>query len=188
MTIDWIVVATIAAPLLAAILGFWINQRFENRPKLVAYYGHVSEFEIRPQGVDQQLFKIHTHAIVVRNIGRRSAKNVRIGHYILPANFKVLPIIAHSVNDVLPGGGQEIVIPNLVPKRQITISYLYYPPLTWNQINAYVESDEGAAKILEVLPTPQMPKWLQRILWFLILVGTTTIIYLIYIGIKYFIK
>ena len=183
MNIDWTIVAIIAGPLLATLIGAWLGRWFENRPKLVVYYGHVSEFDIKPQEKGQQEFKVHTHAIVVRNAGNRPAKNVRVGHAVLPPNFKVLPIINHHVED-LPGGGKEIVFPNLVPKKQVTISYLYSPPLTWNQINTHVESDEGAARVIEVLPTPRIPKWLQNLILFLILTGATAVIYIIYFVLK----
>lgn len=179
MNIDWTIVATIAAPLLAALIAVWLDRWFENRPKLVVYYGHVSEFDIKPQEEGQQEFKIHTHAIVVRNTGNRPAKNVRVGHAVLPPNFKVLPIINHHVED-LPGGGKEIVFPNLVPKKQVTISYLYHPPLTWNQINTHVESDEGTAKVIEVLLIPRISKWLQKLIIILTLTGATAVIYIIY--------
>lgn len=183
MNIDWTIVATIAPPLLAVFIGVWLNRWFENRPKLVVYYGHVSEFDIKPQEEEQQEFRVHTHAIVVSNTGNRPAKNVRVGHAFLPTNFKVLPIINHHVED-LPGGGKEIVFPNLVPKKQVTISYLYYPPLTWNQINTHVESDEGSAKVVEVLLTPQISKRIQKLLILLILTGATTVIYIIYLVLK----
>lgn len=184
MTINWMLVATISAPILAAFFGVWLNSWFENRPRLIVFYGHVSEFDVNPADSAQAPFKVHTHSVVVRNTGRRPAKNVRIGHAILPSNFKVSPIINHEVVD-LPGGGKEILIPNFVPGKQVTVSYLYYPPLTWNQINTHVESDEGMAKVIEVLPTPQTPKWLQRLLWLLIIIGTTTVLYFAFTGLKW---
>jgi len=177
MSIDWIIIATIGGPILGAAIGVWLDQKFENRPKLIVYYGHISEFDVN--SASGTPLKVHTHSIIIRNAGRRSAKNVRIGHFIAGVDFKILPPTPHSVS-LLAGGGNEIIIPNLVPKKQITISYLYYPPLTWNQINAYVESDEGAAKAIQVILTPQIPGWLKKVLWFLILIGSISLIYLAY--------
>jgi hypothetical protein len=114
----------------------------------------------------------------VRNAGKRTARNVRLGHYYLPANFSVFPGIRHRVI-TFRGGGSEIVFPTLVPEEQVTITYLYFPPIIWNQINSYVRSDEGLAQFINVLPTPQLSRWLQRTLWVLLFVGTVTTIYLL---------
>jgi hypothetical protein len=75
------------------------------------------------------------------------------------------------------GGQKEIVIPKLIPKKKITITYLYVPPLTWDKVNTHLESDSGPIKILNVLPMVQLPKWL---LWVLIGYGTIGVLYAFY--------
>ena len=50
MTIDWIVVATIAAPIVALFVEVWVNRRFESCPTLISYFGHVSAFHFTPPG------------------------------------------------------------------------------------------------------------------------------------------
>src|SRR5438093_1102925 len=98
--IDWLVVATIAAPVIALFVGAWLNQRFESRPALLSYFSHVGAFTHTPaQG---QSIGIHTHSVVLRNAGRRAATNVRIRHNTLP-EFNIWPNLAHVVED-LPGG------------------------------------------------------------------------------------
>jgi hypothetical protein len=74
-------------------------------------------------------------------------------------------------------GRVVIVIPTLPPRMQVTLSYLYFPPITFNAINLLISSDEGAARVLNVLPTPQPPRWLRVILWLLIVVGAAAILY-----------
>lgn len=156
------------------VLGKYLDRWFTRRPKLISYLGHASAFALR--GGDP--FQIHTHAIVVRNAGRDASNNVRIGHHVLPEDFQLLPPIPHKV-ERNTGGIAEIIIPKLVPDEQVTISYLYFPPLLWSQIHAYTKSDEGFAKILFVLPTPQFPKWLSRAIWTLVFLGIATLIYII---------
>jgi hypothetical protein len=78
------------------------------------------------------------------------------------------------------GGQKEIVIPKLIPKKQITITYLYVPPLTWDKVNTHLESDSGPIKVLNVLPTVQLPKWLLLLLWTLIGYGTIGVLYTLY--------
>ncbi len=63
--------------------------------------------------------------------------------------FKVYPDIDYKIEN-LPGGSKDIIIPRMTPKKEITISYLYFPPTTYNQISTTVESDAGPAKIVNV--------------------------------------
>jgi hypothetical protein len=171
MTTDWNIVATIASPIIALFIGAFLNHLVENRPKLISYLGHVSGIRI----TREPLIHVNTHSLVLRNAGRKTANNVRLGHATLP-DFQIFPDIEYEVKE-LPGGQKEIVIPKLVPKKQVTITYLYFPPLTWNQINSHLESDEGPVKVLNVLPTVQLPKWLITILWILIGYGVIGVAY-----------
>ena len=94
--------------------------------------------------------------------------------------FQIFPDIEYTVRD-LPGGQKEILIPTLVPKKEITVTYLYFPPLTWDRINTHLESDEGPVRVLRVLPTVQLPKWALIILWGLIVYGAVALLYTIWI-------
>lgn len=171
--IDWMLVANIAGPVIAAVFGFFLNRFFESRARLIAYYGEASAF--RMSGATP--LWLHTHSIVVRNSGRQTASNVRLGHANLPPDFVINPDVAYEVAD-LPGGTKEIVVPRLLPGGQITVAYLYYPPMLWRDINTYVTSDEGYAKIVTVLPQKQTPKWFNVLAAILFLVGGITVIYL----------
>ena len=173
MTINWDIVIKIVVPLATLILGRFLDRWLSKRSKLISYLGHVSAFVLRGEAQTQ----VFTHSIVVRNAGREAANNVRIGHYILP-DYQLYPSVPHTV-EAISTGGSEIVIPKLVPEEQITISYLYFPPLTWDKINAYTKSDEGFAKILNVIPTPQPSKWVIRLFWSLVFIGVTAVLYIL---------
>ena len=175
MNVDWMIVATIAAPLLTLVAGAALNHFVEARPRIVTYLAHASVFRAhRPEGPVQ----INTHAVVLRNTGRRAATNVRLGHNLLP-DFQVYPDVQYRVED-LPSGGRELVFPLVVPQKQITISYLYFPPVTWHQINTHFESDEGPARVITVLPQPQYPRWLINCLRVLVYIGSVTTLYLLF--------
>ena len=163
-----------------ALLGGFIGRAIERRPRLIAYYGHVGEFELQPSGENPGMV-VHTHSVVLRNTGRLAAKNVRLPHRLAlapPLNFSILPQTAFT-RTPLTGGGEEIMFPVLVPGQQVTVSYLYFPPLTYLQINAPISSDEGMARVLNVLPTPQLPRWRRAIWWVLAFVGAVTLLYLV---------
>ena len=151
--VDWGAVATIAAPLIALVAGAFLNRAIESRPRLVSYLGHVSAHHLTPAGGTP--YDVFTHSLVLRNTGRRPANNVRLAHGTLP-NFDVYPDVHYNVQD-LPGGGKEIVFPRLTPGEQLTVSYLYFPPVTWDRVNGIIKSDEGFAKVIRVLPTQQYP-------------------------------
>jgi hypothetical protein len=177
MNIDWGLVVDIAAPLLALGVGGVLNHVLEARPRLITYLAHASAFRAsRPDGTSLQ---VHTHSVVLRNSGRRSATNVRLGHNKLP-DYQVYPDVQYQVLD-LPNGGKELLFPVIVPQKQITVSYLYFPPVTWEQINSHIESDEGLVKVISVLPTEQLPKWQLNALRVLVYLGLVTAIYILYL-------
>lgn len=170
---DWKLFAQYTAPVVTLALGALLNHLLERRPKLISYLGHASAVSIKPPAGES--FSVHTHSIVVRNGGRKHAANVRLGHAFLP-NFSVYPTVDYEVRD-LPAGGKEILFPKLVPGEQVTVTYLYYAPDFWANVNTYTKSDDGFAKIVHVLPTPQAPTWLRRVLSTLIVVGAATMVY-----------
>jgi hypothetical protein len=58
----------------------------------------------------------------------------------------------------MPRGRQDIVIPKLISGEQVTISYLYFPPMTFDQVNDGIKCDQGFAP---VLPRRIYPFWLR---------------------------
>lgn len=179
--IDWHLAAQIGIPAGTLFLGGWVTRWFEKRPSLTSYFSHVSAFQHRlPDGNKAQIF---THSVVVRNAGKRTATSVRLRHATLPS-FQVFPSIEYKVND-LPDGAKEIAIPRMVPNEQITISYLYFPPLTYAGVNAGIQSDEGFAKAIPVLLQRQYPRWFNALAGMLLLVGFATVLYLVVIAVRH---
>ena len=161
MAIDWSIVAPIATSLIGAAIGAALNHVFERRPRLISYIGHVASHQI-PQASGHPLH-FFTHSVVLKNTGHKPANNVRLKHQFLPTYAVHPPLVAHTPEKYPVGQGGDIVFPKLVPQTEITISYLYFPPVRWIDINEQVESDEGPAKILNVLPGIQHPVWVRRI-------------------------
>jgi hypothetical protein len=172
MTLDSETIARIVGPLLSLIVGGIIKHYSEARAKVVSFIGHVSSFTLQ----DEKRTIVHTHSVVVRNAGRKAAHNVRLAHRVLPVNVTIYPPVQYSIEHN-PEGASEIVLPVLVPKEQVTVSYLYFPPLTWDQVNASTKSDEGFAKILNVIPMPQPHKAVLTAVWALVFIGTSFVFY-----------
>ena len=175
MAVDWTLFARYAAPVVTLFLGAALNRYLERRPKLISFLSHAAAVAVQPP--NGASFNVHTHAVVVRNAGGKPAMNVRLGHAILP-NFSVYPQVAYQVMP-LPAGGQEIVFPTLVPGEQVIVNYLYYPPTVWSDVNSHIKSDEGFAKVINVLPTPQLSPWLARLATFLMLLGGIASLYIL---------
>lgn len=175
MTIDFDLAAKIAGPFVGGLLTKIFGDMIAKRPRLVCFYGHSGGVNLPANPETGLTVRVHHHSVLVANQGREPAKNVRIGHRTLP-DFEVFPDVEYSKLS-LPGGSTEIVVPILAPKEQITLSYLYFAPLTYRDINTYVKSDIGFAKVLNVLPTPQLPQWVQWTVWALVAYGAAALIY-----------
>jgi hypothetical protein len=173
MHIDPMLVAVVAGPILGVIAGFVLNRFFETRARLVYYLGHASEFVVPTASLT-----VHTHAVVIRNIGRLTVHNVRVGHMVLPPDIAVFPYRQYRI-EALPGDHNEIVLETLAPNEQITISYLYFPPLYWHQINSEVRCDEGLARAINVLPAREYPRWALRLMAFFLWAGVIAVAYLV---------
>jgi hypothetical protein len=172
MNIDIELFAKLLAPVITTIIAVIAKHYSEGRARVVSFIGHISSFKLKGENPTD----VYTHSVVVRNTGRKTAQNVRLGHHFLPDNLTVFPSVQYSI-EYNPEGKAEIVLPRLVPKEQITISYLYFPPVTWNQIHAYTKSDEGYAEIINVIPTAQPSILVKLIVWSLMFIGTSFIVY-----------
>lgn len=182
MEIDIDTIAKLVSPLIVAVFSLVLSRYIEAKPKLISYVVHASEFPLK----DENINGVRTHGIVIRNIGKRTAKNIRIGHANLPHSYQIFPNVAHKVEDGA-NGSAEIVVPTLVPNEQVSVSYLYFPPLLWNQIVSYTKSDEGMAKEINIIPSPKWPQWRINLVWGLIFIGASTVIYWLLLAIVYWI-
>lgn len=172
--IDWQVFATIAAPIIALFVGAWVTRLFEYRPILLTHWGHVSSFDLSQENGTI----VNTHSVVIRNVGRRAATNVRLSHSNLPS-FSIFPPVRYKLEDV-PNSGRDIVIPTIVPKQELIISYLYFPPITYTHVNAGVLCDEGFATHIPVLLQRQFPNWFNYTVLILFFVGISTLGYALF--------
>lgn len=172
MNLDIETFTKFVSPIITLILGAFIKHYSERRAKVLSYIGHVSSFHLKTEEPSW----VYTHSVIIRNAGRKEAKNIRLGHNILPTNFTIYPSIQYTI-ETNREGASEIVIPILVPKEQVTISYLYFPPLTWEKINAYAKYDEGLAKVINVIPIPQPSRWVILLVWTLMFFGASILIY-----------
>jgi hypothetical protein len=141
MKIDWLIVATVAGPVVGVVIGVVLDRALERKAKLIVYFTHASAFPL-PGGTPSS---VHTHGIIIRNIGRKAATNISVRHRVRPSQFVVFPSVAYT-DPNLPAGGFEILFPRLVPGEQVAISYLYSPPLLYSQIRNPISHTDGFAR------------------------------------------
>jgi len=175
--VNWQPIATIAAPIITFFLGIAWQRWLENRPVLISHYGHVASFVFHPAGAPPAV--INTHAVVLRNASRKPATNARLHHHGTVPDFTIWPQINYQV-DQLPGGNQDILIPSLVPGQEISVSYLYFPPRTYQQVNAGIDCDRGGARAIPVLLQRVYPRWVVNVSRALALIGLCTVAVLVY--------
>jgi hypothetical protein len=171
---DYAILAKIISPLITAIAGALIKKYAEAKPKLLNYLIHASAIPLN----DQAGTTVNTHSVVVRNSGKKTAHNVRMGHNYLPQGFQVFPRVQYEVVKS-DNGAAEIIIPNLVPNEQVTISYLYFPPTAWTSINSYCKCDEAMAEYINVVPTKQLNKAQYYALSALVFLGAAGLVYFV---------
>lgn len=169
MNVDFEVVARLLAPALSALLTAAAKRFVESRAALTSYVGNVSTFELS----DEHRTKVFTHSLFVNNRGRKMIENVRIVHHIMPPHVYLFPRIEHTIS---PATG-EIIIPRLVPKEGVTISYLYNPPLMCGQVHLHVKSDEGFAKNIEIIEVAKPSVALKWAILLLSFVGASYVVY-----------
>ena len=174
--INWAAVATVVAPLITLVLAAWWDRR---GTRLISYYSHVAGIAgTLPDGAALQ---VNTHTVVLRNAGRHAATNVRLTHANLNPfpMYSIWPPVVHH-EETLPNGSRDIVIPVLIPGEQITIPYLYFPPITVDQIHQGIKCDQGFAHAIPVLLQRQYPQWVQILAKFVFLVGVGAVTYLLF--------
>lgn len=162
----------LTSPIFTAIIG-WVAKRYlDAKPKLVSYLVHASAIPLN----DEIGTVVNTHSIVVRNVGKQTATNIRIGHNHLPQSYQLFPQMPHTITKG-PDESAEILIPNLVPNEQISISYLYFPGITWQLINSYTKADHGFAEIIENIPSKRPSKIWVIFFWLLAFIGASSLMY-----------
>jgi len=173
MNIDFGILWQIALLVIGGLITFIVQRAFDRRARLVTYYGHTSIHHVSLE----KPMTVHTHSLVIRNVGNASATNVRVSHRLNPLNVYVDPPCPYR-REPVANAGDDLVFEKLVPGQLLSISYLYYPPVVFSQFGHSVRSDEGFAKVVSVLPQQQAGKRVTITLGFLVIIGAITTLYI----------
>ncbi len=164
-------------------VGWLLHIVTTRRPELIHYLSHQQWVTLRQQQ-NQPPTHIGTVTLFLFNQGKAPAKDVHIGHTTLPAH-NVFPDIPREIVQ-LPSGGSAIRFPVFPARTLVSISYLFWGPLTVEQFLAYVESEDGMSKRIPVMLQRIWPQWWIRFagvlffagLWVLVNAAWTLVSYL----------
>ncbi len=180
---NWAIVASLSTPIIGLLVGVVVNRAFESKPKLVFY--KLINAVFHDKSYEETPFQ-SSHAIYLKNVGRKPATNVRISHKNLPA-FNISPPLPYTV-EKLEHGYVDIVIPMMVADQQLGFHYLYLPPTTPADINTGIRCEEGFAKEIPIIVQRKPARWLMLCCVTLMVVGAMAIGYGLYEGIAHLIS
>lgn len=168
--IGFAAVFSAVATILAVLLSHWLR----GRVNLITFSPNSTYFQLHPQQEGAAAVHIRSGQIMVQNLGRQSAKNVRITSVPgpPPAGYVIVPSIVHSTR-VGPNNEWIVEIPFVAPKEMITLQVLNGPNID------SVRSEDGAAKAVPVTHQRLFPKWTQFVLASILLFGLLSFFYMI---------
>lgn len=121
MRVDWWLLLQAIWSVTLILLTAGITRLLERKPRLTYYATHWSAYPL----AGPPSTTLHTHGIVIKNVGSKSATEVRIPHAIRTETVYVSSQTADGVTRPvrygdrdLPGGGFEIVLDRLVRSRR----------------------------------------------------------------------
>lgn len=118
----------------------------------------------------------YTHGVTcVLNTGRIPATEVEVTFNWQPPNYNIWPVRPHETH-TSPDSRFTLKFANLAPKEQFLVEQISPQPLP--QIMS-VRCKECVGKAINMRPTVVFPSWLIALLWGLIFLGTTSVIYLL---------
>lgn len=171
---DYMSVVTVVAPIVAAVGGYFGKRALDLKPRVVAFMASANSV-VMGKGTDTET-TIHSHVLIIRNDGGLAARDVRITHDIFPPGLSVYPGIEYRAFEN-PQGQTELQFPLLAPGQQVSVSYMYFPPLIWPQINCDVYSENGRAERVTLLPKPKPARWIVSLRYVLMFTGAWALIY-----------
>ena len=171
MKFDWSALATVAWSVILLIAGALLGRLLERKAKLTYYASHWSAYP-RP---GPPPITIHTHGIVIKNVGNKTATDVRIQHELRPEMFYVTPSMGYTDPD-MPGGGFEIVLPQLMPQKEVAISYMHTQP--FHNFRGQITHSDGLAVEVPAISRAEYPRWMFWTVLILALIGLIAVAFL----------
>jgi hypothetical protein len=161
----------VATGIVSLAVGLLLRE-LEPKVKIVCWSPHRFAFTV-PQQPPQPPLNIITHAIAVRNAGRKPAENIEITHRRKPDLFQLQPPLEYE-EVTLPSGEHTIRVKSLGPRELFVVQFLSNAAMPELR---YIRSSAGPAQQIHLALQRRRPRWQVRALWALILIGGGFVIY-----------
>ena len=159
-----------AVTLLAALIKYLL------RPKSRLIYSSPHAFTFLLKGEDGTSFNVSTSSIWVTNAGREPANEVEVTFNYPPQFFNVWP--ARNFEQIkAPDDRYTLKFANIAPKEFFQIELLGTAAVLPAVLN--FRSKEGVASNIMMIPMRVYPKAMNILFGLLVLVGATTLVYLL---------
>ena len=159
-----------AFTLLAALIKYLL------RPKSRLIYSRPHGFTFFLKNENGTSFNVSTSSIWVTNAGREPANEVEVTFNYPPQIYSVWPARNHEEIKA-PDDRYTLKFANIAPKEFFQIELLVTAAALPEVIN--FRSKEGVASNIMMIPMRVYPKAMNMLLGFLVLVGATTLVYLV---------
>lgn len=161
---------------MTALTYAFVEALFSRRGRILYFLTDRAQVTIkRPQGN----YLITTHSLVLQNVGRAVAEDVKIVHNWFPDYLEISPKMNHK-KDELEGGGHAVILERVYPRQPVTITYLYFTPPQNIEIPSYVTAKDHLAKRIEVVFSWRYPRWALVCREILTLLGAGLVLYFAY--------
>jgi hypothetical protein len=179
---DWISrhASEILVAVLTALIIKGLDYLLARRAKVVFFYTSAAQFHFVAAG-NVAGGIANTITLALWNTGRAAAEDIRIVHAHLPDHYQIWPPMIAAVNLIPSSGHRELVIPRILPRQIIYISYLDAVPLSPAMIVQLNAKDHQ----VEPMPfqfTRVFPAWIRRTLFGLLIVGTVVTVRYLYVA------
>lgn len=166
---------SLASASIGAALGFlagWALKYVGPKSQVVYWFPHASFFPLPQQG-SQNPLQLITNTVIVQNLGRHPAKNVEVVYSTVPTHLTMTPSRTYT-QGTTPPGYHVITVPSLGHNEGFTIEVLGIgtAPAVMS-----VRSEDGAAKMMAVMPQRIWPWWVNWSVGILMLAGAVFLLY-----------
>ena len=138
-----------------------------------------------PVGVPpQQPLVVSTQTLFVQNIGRGRADTVQVFLNFKPMHYAIWPVRQYT-EELLPDGRFAIGVTNLNRWESFSVELLVIPEVPWIM---GVRSEGGAGKEVELIHSRRLPTRLYALLWALLFLGFSSVIFIALSGVVWLLK
>jgi hypothetical protein len=148
--------------------------RLTLRQARVTYFSTIPAACMITNPVTGEPFWVWMYQLTIQNTGKAVARNLRVAHHFMPRHWQVIQSIVHQLEQV-NGQNRIIKFDALEPGMFVTISYIDFDYTAISTAHDHVRFEEGIVKPVPVQLQRVFPKYVQMIIFTLLMLGLYTL-------------